>query len=264
MSSDIFVHISAPLIERELMNAEVMPRVQEAIGAIAEVARAKWQSAIMDARGVWFVEKQQYVKSIKWEYTAPLRARVWTDYKYAQQIETGRPQRDLKAMLNTSLKVRVSHSKKHNGQKYLIIPFRHNTPGNDAHAPAMPESIYQMAAKLRPSRVIGQLTRPSGQKAGVSVNQNVYLWGGMLPAGLAPKLKPSHKTDPYAGMYRFSTSSGKQKSSSYMTFRVMGQWSSGWIVPAKPGLFLAKKVSDSLRPQAEKVIWQAVIKDAMG
>lgn len=261
--ADIFVKIALPLLEQNLINEEVMPRVHEAIGAVAETAKARWQKAIMHARGVWSVEKIQYANSIQWQYTGALQASVSTTYKYASQIENGRPARDLKAMLNTSKKVRISHSKKHAGQKYLIIPFRHNTPGSEAHAPAMAAHIYKQAAGLAPSRIIGKTTRPSGQNPKTHVNQNIYQWGGRLPAGLAPKLKPSHKTDIYAGMHRFDTSSGKQKSSAYVTFRIMGQWSAGWIVPAKPGLHLAKTVANNLKPVAEKVIWQAVITDAM-
>jgi hypothetical protein len=147
--------------------------------------------------------------------------------------------------------------------KYLIIPFRHNTPGSEALAPAMPPDVYKIASQFMPSRVIGKTTRPSGQNAKHLVPQSVYQWGDKLPAGLAPKLKPSHKTDPYAGMVRFDTSSGTQKSSSYMTFRIMGQWSQGWIVGAKPGLHIARSVRQNIKPVAEKVIWEAAIKDAM-
>lgn len=39
-------------------------------------------------------------------------ALVWADYKYAEEIEQGRLPKDLKRMLNTSLKVRTSRKKK--------------------------------------------------------------------------------------------------------------------------------------------------------
>lgn len=90
------------------------------------------------------------------------------------------------------------------------------------------------------------------------VAQNSYKWGGRLPAGLAPKLKDHHKTDIYAGMVKFDTSTPHAKSSAYMTFRVMSDKSSGWIVPAKPGLYLAKNVADKLQPLLEAAIGGAV------
>jgi hypothetical protein len=260
----IKIKFSHPLIGDTIIKG-MLPRVHEAVGAISEAAKQKWESDVMHAPGIWSSERQAYVSSIKWEYTGDLQARVWSTYDIANQIETGRPARDLKRMLLTSNKVRISHSKKHNGQRYLIIPMRHNTPGNDATAPSMPMNVYAVAKSLLPSRVIGQGTRPSQQTGagGKSVNKSAYAWGGSLPAGLAPKMKPGHKTDIYAGMKRFTTSSGGQKSSTYLTFRIMGEWSQGWIAPAKPGLYLARGVAEAIQPVAEKVIWQAVIKDAM-
>lgn len=38
----------------------------------------------------------------------------------------------------------------------------------------------------------------------------------------------------------------------------MGQWSDGWIVPAKPGQYLAKGVMDSIQPTFDAIIRQAV------
>lgn len=59
---------------------------------------------------------------------------------------------------------------------------------------------------------------------------------------MAPKLAPHHATDIYAGMRKMDTSAGKAKSSAYMTFRVMVEGSSKWIVPAKPGLYIVRDV----------------------
>ena len=68
----------------------------------------------------------------------------------------------------------------------------------------------------------------------------------------------------YAGMRRFDVGSGEEKRSSYMTFRVMMEGSSGWIVPAKPGLFLTKQVADRLNPIASEVFSEAVKLDLGG
>jgi hypothetical protein len=48
-------------------------------------------------------------------------------------------------------------------------------------------------------------------------------------------------------MYRFDTGAGKARSSQYLTFRVMAEGSSGWIVPAKPGLYIARGVAQSVQ-----------------
>lgn len=168
-------------------------------------------------------------------------------------------------MLNTSLKVRTSSK----GKRYLIIPFRHGTPGNGAHAPAMPREIYDSARELAPSRIVGHGRRLSGTgawdvntKQPATVRARKYAWGGRLAAEPEYKLRREHKTDPYAGMVRFDAKPpGGQRYSTYLTFRVMSEASRGWIVPAKPGLGLARAVADSLRRTAEVEFPAAVAQD---
>ena len=87
------------------------------------------------------------------------------------------------------------------------------------------------------------------------VAQNKYEWGERLPEGLMPKMRDHHTTDIYAGMVRFDTSSGKQKSSQYLTFRIMGGWQSNkWIIPQQPALPLAKYTYDTIAPLFESTI----------
>lgn len=244
----------------------VFPMVGQAVRMVAEEGAFRWKSAVMKAKLWPEGEKHPYVESIKWKMVGPMTAEITTDFKLAGEIESGRPAKDLKRMLQTSKKTRVSMSGDHVGRRYLIIPFRHNTPsesGEGAHAPQMPSSVYAAAKKLVASRLmppgsIKPAQRMSG--SGHLVTQHSYKWGESLPAGLAPKLKPSHASDPYAGMVRFDTSvpgSGK-KSSAYLTFRVMGEWSSGWVIKPRPGLYLAKNVADGLQPVLEEAVGQAV------
>lgn len=243
----------------------VFPLIGQAVRAVAEDGAFRWKSAVAKAR-LWEGEKQPYLESISWKMTGPWSAEISTDYKLAGEIETGRPSKDLKRMLQTSRKVRAVQSGPKKGMRYLIIPFRHNTPGNTALARAMPDSIYEQAKKLSPSKLLppGSVNPPQRMSAsGHLVPQHSYQWGGRLPAGMAPKLKPSHKSDPYAGMVRFNTSAGGSKSSAYLTFRVMGEWSSGWVVGPRPGLFLARKVAEDLQPVLDDAVGQAVTLKAL-
>lgn len=109
--------------------------------------------------------------------------------------------------------------------------------------------------------VVGQTTRQSGQKGmqHLSVPQSIYKWGGRLPAGLAPKLKAHHASDPYAGMVRFNTSTpGGAKSSQYLTFRTMSEKSKGWIVPPQEGQKIAEGVVNDIRPKAQMAFQKAI------
>lgn len=278
----VAVDLSGLLAANAAIAQAVFPLVGQAVRAVAEEGAYRWKNEVWKAK-LWVVEKQAYVESIKWQMTGPMSAEISTDYRLAPEIENGRPARDLKRMLQTSKRVRVSGPNgKHPGQKYLIIPFRHNIPGNDAHAKPMPPGIYKQAKQLSASSIIGQSLRVSGQaspalqsrwdklassraargagpgRASYLVPQHIYKWGERLPEGLAPKMQPHHKTDPYAGMVRFNTSAGKGKSSAYLTFRVMTENSTGWIVPAKPGLGIVPKVAQGLQSVLEDAVGQAV------
>lgn len=257
----ISVDLSGVANAGAIVNQQVLPLLNQAVRVVAQQTAINWQEAVQRAK-LWSGEKDAYAGSIQMKMTGPFSALVWTDYKNAEEIETGRPPRDLKVMLSTSLKVRTTKK----GKRFLFIPFRHNTPGNDALGPAMPTDVYALAKEMAPSSIIGQTQRASGTGAfdmksrqRLTVPQNMYSWGGSLPAGLAPKLKPAHKTDPYAGMYRFNTSTpGGGQHSSYLTFRTMMEGSPGWIVAAQPGLYLAKKTADEMQPLAEEAFGEAI------
>lgn len=244
------IHVDlAPLAAAiDKASVEVFGAVNVAVRMTAGEIQNEWQQQIYHAlpiRDSWTQERNRAaVDSIKTEDTGPFSSTISSNHPAVLGIEQGAPARDMKQMLQTSTRTKVSKQ----GEKYLTIPFRHNTPGQGALAPAMPTRIHNQASQLSPSTVTGKGLR-------VGANGDVapklkYLWGGRLPAGLAPKLRPSHKTDPYAGMTRFNTGSGKQRSSAYLTFRVMHQGATGWIVQAKPGLFIAR----DLAQQGQRVL----------
>ena len=249
---------------RGIINAEIMPRLAQAVSAVAQQGMIDWKESVTRAK-LWTGEKVPYADSITWKMTGDFSAVIETEYKLASEIENGRPAYDMKRMLDTSLKVRTTKS----GKRYLIIPFRHNTPGNSATGPAMPKAVYDLARKLAPSRVTGMGKRASGldvydikTRKAMTVPQRKYAWGDRLRAPTTmPKLAQRSK---YEGMYRFETSSGGSTSSSYMTFRVMMEGSPKWIVAARPGLFLAKGVVDRLGPLANQAFAQAVKLDLGG
>lgn len=244
---------------RSIIDAAIFPHLNQAVRAVAQQVRIDWIEAVMRAK-LWSGEKGPYSESIEWKMTGDFTAIVETHYKYAEEIENGRPPRDLKRMLNTSLKVRQTKT----GKRYLIIPFRHQVPGSDAIGHAMPQDVYAMAKDLVPSSVVSRGKRVSGTGAfdiktqkQIMVPTRKYVWGGSLPSSSERKM-PTRGGDRYAGMYRFEISSGKSKSSSYITFRVMMEGKPGWIVPAQPGQYLAKGVADRIQPLANKAFAESV------
>lgn len=235
------------------INAQLLPLVNQAVNAIAQATAANWKESVFRAK-LWSGEKDAYAKSITYRMTGDFTAVVESDYKYVQDIETGRPARDLKAMLNTSMKVRASKD----GTRYLIIPFRHNTPGNSAHAKAMSPEVYAQAKALSLSTIIGHGRRLSGTgayniatKSPVTVRQRAYNWGSRLVGDNIPRNAQ--------GMVRMNTATGTgKKSSSYLTFRVISEKSKGWVIPPQPGQLIAKKVAADMQPKAEAAISEAI------
>jgi hypothetical protein len=129
----------------------------------------------------------------------------------------------------------------------------------------MPKAVYAQARSMAQSEIVGHGVRRSGLNATdiktqrpLEVRARRYVWGGRLPAGLVPKLKTEHRSDPYAGMVRMKTATG---GSSYLSFRVMMEGSPGWIIPARPGQWIAKHVAESLQRTAAIDIPAAIARD---
>lgn len=218
-------------ISNEAM-ARAFPAIAQTVSVVADGVRQQWQEATYRLAPPYC--RNEAVDSIKVSDLSPLHKVVSSDSQAVRYVEEGTPERDLKKMLRTSSKAKVSAQ----GKRYLTIPLRHNTPGQTATAPAMPQAIYDQAKLLKPSRITGRALRVNAD--GLPTVRNQYLWGGQLPAGLAPKLKPHHHSDPFAGMVRMTTG---QKSSAHLTFRTMSESSTGWIVPAKPGQYVLRDIA---------------------
>lgn len=270
----IDIDLSGLIQHQRVITAEVMPLLSQAVRAVAQQGAANWIAAVRRAK-LWSGEKDAYAATIRYEMTSDFSAVIFSDYKHAEAIESGRPARDLKKMLDTSTKVRRTKD----GTRFLVIPFRHNVD-------SMPAHVQAQAKDLAPSMIIGQGKRRSGEltsaafgigmvpmsekrqrhspylkatdsRQDVMVNKNIYHWGQRLMAGsMGPN--PSGKVDRFAGMVRFDTSTPGANRSSYMTFRIMSERSNGWIVPPQPGQHLAEKVANELRPLAERAFQEAV------
>jgi hypothetical protein len=282
--ADYSIKLTLPNVSdvQKVFNQQVYPLLAQAVRAIAQEAAHNWIDAI-NVAPLWSGEKQKYIQSIRIDYWADgLRADVISDYKYASEIENGRPPRDLKPMLLNSPKVRRTKD----GKRFLVVPFRHNSPGNTAHAPAMPPSVYALASQMKMSAVTGTSDRAAGEvtllspasgmtpapvqtpylssmgtKSTYLVAQNNYKWGGRLTRkALAEAGASKEEQRRYGGMVRMKEATG---GSSYLTFRVVMEGSSGWVIPAQPGLYLAKDVAEHLQPVAEAAIAEAMRREGI-
>lgn len=272
------ISLQLPSVDQliKVINGATFPLAAQAVRAIASETSFRWKESVARAR-LWQGEKTPYIQSIKVRMLSDLSAEVYSDYKYAQEIEEGRPPRDLKLMLNTSTKVRVSQK----GRKFLVIPMRHNTPGNESLAPAMPTSVYELAKEMTPTEVTGMGQRYSGEtvilsptsgmthtgqnpnflsnpatKSAYMVPRASYQWGGKLARSqLKAAGLDAQQRRIYGGMVRMKESTG---GSQYLTFRVMAEGSPGWITKPVPGKHIAQKVAQQMQPLATAAIGEAM------
>lgn len=268
--------ISVPVlgVESGPITASSFPALAGAVQALARAAHQQWlayaQGEPLPNGQIINSRSGTYHRSIQIEQSGDYAWRIFTVLPYAEAIEHGMPARDLKKMLDSSLKVRRSKD----GKRYLIIPFRWGTPGTIGFGKnVMPPQVHQFFQGEKPSSQTGMGARVSATGASdirtrqpFLVPQARYEWGARLTQkhlgamGIGTQFGgKTYKTHPMAGMVnmRQPGASGGSSHSSYLTFRIMSEGSSGWKAPAVPGKYPAKAVADKIRPIAEQAIKRA-------
>lgn len=251
-----------------------MPATATAVRQSTSMVQRRW---IDNAKGAFSRPSGAYLQGImdgdEYPYEGDIyRGAVINNAPHARWVEEGTPAHDMKAMLHTSNKVRISAK----GKRYLIIPFRHGTPSAGSHEggrgekratlQTMPQSVYAMAKGLDPSYRTGsrEVINPVTNQP---VVRHSYKWGGRLSANALADMglqnlsrRPHWKSSPYQGMVRFPRDD-KSGQSLYMTFRVMSEDSTGWIHPGTPPKWLARQTAEEMQPIIVKVIERGFVKD---
>lgn len=264
------------------LGPELFPNLAYAVQQVAQRGQAVWMGYAggdpLPGGEVIHSRTGAYLRSIQLVQTGAFSAEIFSELPYARIVEEGAPARDMKRMLDTSMKVRVSKS----GKRYLIIPFRWGTHGAVGMGKnVMPQSTHDLwrdpASALTPSRVTGMGKRVSGTgahdvktRSPYLVPQRQYHWGGRLTAQmLHASGVHGQAAKRMAGMVNFKKPAGEGggSHSQFLTFRVMVEGSSGWLAPAQPGKYPARTTADKIRPVAQKAFGKAVaadLKRAMG
>jgi hypothetical protein len=264
------VPLGSPITE------SVLPHLSRAVQVITETTQARWvayaHGAPLPDGTVIHNRTGEYARSIQLRQTGSFSAEVFSVLPYAEAIETGSPARDLKKMLSSSLKVRLTKD----GRRYLIIPFRWSVPGSKA-GNNMPKELHKWWKGVPQSGstqiVNGDLKykRRSGTGAfdlktrlPIMVPAWRYAWGTRTTRDDLEGLGLSAKAVKHLqGMYRFrpSAAHGGGSHGQYLTFRMMVEGSKGWNVPAQPGKYPARTVSQEMTPLAEEAFRRAVEAD---
>ena len=250
-----------------LIPLEAIPNISDdmmlgLLEGIAESAYDKWGRL---ASKVLHTTRQDYIKAIQKPRMESGAAIVSLLGAWPHAIEEGLPAVNMRDTLlgpnvpTSSPGNRGKHENKAGGY-YRSIPFRHRTPtaGRVSGGVAMGTS-YKDHPAIASARKLGKEVY-NAAKALSPTKSSPYdgvKYGGRLAAGMAPLLKPHHKTDIYAGMIRATKTYEKVTQGAYYTFRTIsttGGDPQSWQRPATPGIFLAKQVADFVEKIAPAAI----------
>lgn len=264
----IVVELAVPL--GAAFGADDLPTLAAAVRAVTEQAHAQWTKfalgAPLPSGQVIHPRSGAYARSIQMRQLGAFAAEVYTELPYAEAIEQGTGARDMKKMLDSSLKVRVSKS----GKRYLIIPFRHDTPDSQMGNP-MPQAVHDWWHDKSASHIVGTFARLSGTGAYDRITRKPltvpgwrYSWGDKLQkADLEGLGIAGPEAKRLAGMVNFRKPGGVGGGahSQFITFRTMTEGSKGWVAKAVPGKWPARQTADLIRPVAEEAFGRAVEAD---
>ena len=266
-----FVTIRLALPDGVGESADTLSHVRDAVAILAKYGLARWAAYAKGAEplpgGKRLTPRTgSYLNSIQLRATGAASYRVFSDAPHAAAIEFGTGPRDMKRMLETSVKVRRTKD----GRRYLIIPFRWGTGtgsggGVSFGHQVMPSAIYEDLAKhLASSRIVGHGRRASGQwntdtPVGKQVRQRHYAWGGRLSAAalVASGASAAHVRR-MQGMVKMPRGGGEH---TYMTFRTMVEGGQGWMAPARAGLYPARAAAQDVERKAGEVLRRALQAD---
>ena len=268
----IKIDIKDSLPRGSALTQSAFPNLATAVWKVSEDALAQWQAyargePLPDGRTIG-VHGGTYLRSIQLRTINDFSAEVFSELPYASSIEEGAPARDMKRLLGSSWKVRVNKK----GKRYLIIPFRHDTP-NSVMGNPMPQILHEwwQGAMREESRITDTYDRVSGAvghdihtRDRVTVAGWRYRWGSRLDKGTLSNLGITGKdAKRLSGMVNFREQPHGEgaRHSRCITFRVMSEDSKGWQAPAREGYWPAKTVAEKLRPVAEDAFRKAIAAD---
>lgn len=150
------------------------------------------------------------------------------------------------------------HALKNGAGFWRVVPFRHQTPGTQGKAGGTPmDQLYEGHEAVADAKALGKAVYAAAKALAGTTGApgGKVQWGGRLPAGMAPKAKPHHTTDLFAGMVRVEKEYENAKQSTYVTFRIISD-----AVPDKwqhPGVE-ARNLAERVEAYVEDVAVQAL------
>ena len=187
----------------------------------------------------------------------PLAGRVVNRARQAPRIELGTPAIHLPSVIRWAQSRAARRSKA--GRYYLVVPFRHFATryGKQiaelrpaARRQMMPEAVYRRASRMGRRQYL-----TAGESRGRAVHAP-----GLTP--YVPRnplnVRPGYQ---HASIYERLRREPSSRGARFQTYRTMTQDSSGWWLPARPGVQLQQQLEREVRPQITAMLTAAVEQD---
>jgi hypothetical protein len=171
--------------------------------------------------------------------------------KVADWVEDGIPRRDLKVEVTTWPRRKIAKE----GHAYAHIPFRHKAASVKAQMPRVRVSQTQVKALTRMTKSMVTGFRKDAR----GVRRAVYQWADRVKHDR--KLRTPTR---FAGMVRMETSTGRARSSTYMTFRTVSAANSpagSWVIPQKPGFAMVSTIIRETEAEVGRIVRQGIDED---
>ena len=255
----------------EMVSMKAMPNTYRAFKMSSALMAYTWKSYAMGQPVPGGTRLKNptggYAKSIKEMMLSPFNRIVYSDAPIAKYLEDGTQQYDMKETHTHGPRSRVVKKTRikngrvvaREGDSYVIIPFRHGTPGSLSHS-KLPQDLYK---KIILAMRMGEISASSVKKgrrkktpnaSGELIPRANYRWGSRLVDMPVPELE---------GMVVMDQSTKNSSRSSYFTFRIISVNSPAhkWIQRARPGHHFTTRVVANTSETVRAMIADGLKKD---
>lgn len=246
-------------------------------GPVADLILAEFQERASEHVGTGFHSSNASFARVYPYQGNDLAVAIMNTAPYARILEDGHQGYHLPERINWSgPNVRTSKD----GRRYLIIPFRHYTPGSKAGGTSTMRARSQMSKEVyfdAKQALVGNRATPAARAA----RERLEAAGPRLSRAYSIPTFPTalrrraeleegrpgytHRAGPYAGLTRRvqRTAGGGEQGAGFFTFRALTEDSVGWHIPAFPGYHAAARTVDAVRDDVRELVGDAVRQDVV-
>lgn len=247
-----------------MFGQKVAPGTSAAFGTATRLVQGTWRGWALGGplKGIPNIKNPstRLAGSIKVRVIGPFDVMVESSSTYAEQIQNGRPELDMKTTHPFGPKSRVSQE----GFPYLIVPFRWGTPNKEGGKRAhfgnfIPALLYESEiSKLEKSKRTGYLDEKTNEVVGHVHTEPNYQGKEVIRSEYNWAENGRYEGDGNMdGMVRIGNDNGR--GSTYFTFRVISVKQMvtkpySWVRKAEDPIDVVGAVENTTRPLVEDIL----------